>query len=99
MSVYLTALLKAKPGAADELKGLLHTLVSTSTQEPACLQYELYQSSTDEHQFIFHETWADDAGFEEHNNQAHLQEFKEQAANVLDGDIIIHKVNRIVNFH
>lgn len=99
MSVYLTALLKAKPGAAEELKGLLNTLVEASTQEPACLQYELYQSTTDEHQFIFHETWADEDGLTLHNGQPHLQIFKEQATAILDGDIVIHKIKRIVNFH
>jgi len=69
MKVYLTAIVKSKPGSVEALKPLLSTLVSQSTQEEACLQYELYQSAEDENMFIFHETWSDQDGLDAHNSE------------------------------
>ncbi|WP_345209994.1 putative quinol monooxygenase [Mucilaginibacter gynuensis] len=94
MSIYLTALVKCKPGTTAQMKGYLQQLVAASTQEAACLQYELYQSTEDETQFIFHETWADQPGLDLHNGQPHLQTFKQQIADIIDGTVTVYKTDR-----
>jgi quinol monooxygenase YgiN len=86
---------KCKPGYTDEIKGYLHTLVVESTKEEACLQYELYQSTEDETQFIFHETWASQEGLDVHAKQPHIRLFIEQVSPILDGELTIYKTDRI----
>jgi quinol monooxygenase YgiN len=95
MSIYLTALVKSQPGKAEQMKALLLELVAGSKTEAACLQYDLHQSLDDENLFIFHEEWANDAGLQQHNSQPHIQKFIAASGNVLDGEIIIHKTQKI----
>ncbi|NHA05298.1 antibiotic biosynthesis monooxygenase [Mucilaginibacter sp. HC2] len=94
MSIYLTALIKSIPGEAEALKAHLLELVSHSTKETACLQYDLYQAD-DENTFIFHEEWADAAGLELHNSQPHIERFISNTAHLRDGDIIIYKTQPV----
>jgi quinol monooxygenase YgiN len=96
MKIYLTALVKCKPGNTAELKGYLQQLVAGSTQEEACLQYELYQSTDDDTQFIFHETWASQEGLDLHGQQPHIKTFIAQASPILDGGLTIYKTDRVV---
>lgn len=95
MIIYLTAIIKSKPGKVELLKSLLFELVSQSIKENACLQYELHQASEDENVFIFHEEWANEAGLALHNSQPHLKAFVEKSAEILDGGINVYKTNKI----
>jgi quinol monooxygenase YgiN len=95
MKVYLTALVKCKPGNTDELKGYLELLVAASNKEEACLQYELYQSTDDDTQFIFHETWASQEGLDVHEQQPHIKTFIEQVKEIIDGTIVIYKTEKV----
>ena len=95
MSIYLTALLKFKTGEAHNVKPLLLELVENSRKEEACLQYELYQDSENENLFIFHETWKDAAGLEQHTKQAHYKQFSQQAGPLLEEAPALHKTQRI----
>ena len=65
--IYLTAIVTALPGNIDKVKSTLLNLVKNSTQEEACLQYDLHQSSEDAHIFIFQETWKDQHSLDLHN--------------------------------
>jgi quinol monooxygenase YgiN len=95
MNIFLTALVKCKPGTVTQMKVYLEALVNASVKEQACLQYELYQSVTDETQFIFHETWLDQAGLDEHNQQPHLMKFINQIKDIADGQVTVHKTERV----
>jgi len=95
MIVYLTAVIKSKPGQSELLKSLLFELVSHSVKENACLQYELHQSSDDENVFVFHEEWSSEEGLALHNSQPHLKQFIEKSSEILNGSIEIFKTNKI----
>jgi len=95
MSLYLTAIITGKPGSAAELKEVLQNVVQPSRQEKACIQYDLHQSAADENVFIFHEEWADEAGFAAHNQQPYIRDFIEKANALAAGPILIHFTNRL----
>lgn len=95
MKIYITALVKCKAGATAQMKVILDELVTTSQQEEACLQYELYQSTTDETQFVFHETWASQEGLDQHVKQEHFQLFKQQITDIIDGPLAVYKTDRV----
>ncbi|MBB6111585.1 Quinol monooxygenase YgiN [Mucilaginibacter lappiensis] len=94
MSIYLTAIIKSIPGEAESLKTHLLELVSHSTKETACLQYDLHQAD-DKNTFIFHEEWSDAAGLELHNGQPHIQRFISNTTHLRDGDILIYKTQPV----
>lgn len=91
MSIYLTAIIKSKPGQAEVLKQHLLELVSHSKKETACIQYDLNQVVDDPNIYIFHEEWSDAAGLELHNSQPHIQNFINNTNDLREGDIIIYK--------
>jgi quinol monooxygenase YgiN len=95
MKVHLTASVTATPGNSEAMKALLLELVSHSTQEEACLQYELYQSTENENLFIFHETWADQASLDAHDVKDHITAFVKNASPIMDGGIQVEKTKRV----
>jgi quinol monooxygenase YgiN len=95
MSVYLTAIIEAKPESANQVRTLLETLVKHSRQEDACIQYDLHESLERPGYFIFHEEWTDQAGLDVHNDQPHIGEFKQAAKGMLAAEVIIHKTERL----
>lgn len=80
MSVNVTAIIKSLPGKSDEMKAVLLELVAGSTNEAACIQYDLHQAADEPNVFIFHEIWQDAEKLEQHNNTPHVLKFKEDAA-------------------
>lgn len=95
MNIHLTAIVKTKPGKAEEIKIHLYTLVGESTREEACLQYELYQSGEDENIFFFHETWADQPGLDAHNTSPHIRSFVEQATALMAEPLAVFVTKRL----
>jgi quinol monooxygenase YgiN len=95
MSIYLTAIIKSKPGQAEILKPHLLELVSHSTKEAACLQYDLHQIEGDPDTYIFHEEWSDAAGLELHNTQPHILTFINNSNDLRNGDIIIYQTQPV----
>lgn len=94
MKVYLTAIIKSKPGSAETLKPLITALISASTQETGCEQYELFHSTEDENIFILHETWQDQEILDAHNKADSIKDFIRDAGAILDGSIIVYKTQK-----
>ena len=95
MSIYLTALVKSKPGKAEQLKAILKNMVVESRKEDACIQYDLHQSTDDENLFIFQEEWASAEGLEAHNQQPYLTDFAKVAPELTDGAVVIHRTQKL----
>jgi len=84
MSVYLTAILKAKKESVKDLKPILDNMVLNTRKEEACEKYELQQSLDDETVFIFHEIWKNKEGLDAHNQQSYIKEFVDKAPGLLE---------------
>lgn len=89
--MYLTALIKSKPGNATKLSSLALDLVTASRHDEGCEQYHLHQSLQDENLFIFQERWASEELLQAHNQQPHLQHFAASVKDLIEGEIIIHQ--------
>ena len=94
--MYLTALIKSKAGHAADLKPFLLDLVKASRAEEGCLQYDLHQSNEDENLFIFHEQWKDEEALMVHYQQPHLQQLVKVGEELIEGEIIIYKHEKLV---
>jgi len=84
MSIYLTAILKAKKESIQDLKSILENMVLNTRKEEACEKYELQQGFEDETIFIFHEIWKSKEGWDSHNQQSYIKEFIEKAPDLLE---------------
>jgi quinol monooxygenase YgiN len=96
MQINLTAVIKALPEKAEEMKAILLKLVEGSTQEAACIQYDLHQTADAPNVFIFHEIWQDAESLEQHNKTPHLLKFIEASTPLLleaPGIYITNKLN------
>lgn len=93
MSIYLTAIVKAKIAKRAELKTILLDMVSKSRREDACIQYDLHEDIVN-HTFIFHEEWSDQIGLNQHNQQSYILNFVEKSVELSDG-ITIYKTDQI----
>lgn len=94
MSIYLTAVIKSRPGNAEALKECLQAIVPLSRREAACLRYDLHQSVDDPQVFIFQEEWADKEGLEVHNAQPYILQFREVILPLIEGPVLIHHTQK-----
>lgn len=95
MSIYLTAISRAKAQHIDQFKALLLNLVVESRKEEACIQYDLHQSAEDPALFIFHEEWANKESWEQHNQTLHILNFIKESADIIDGNVTIHITEKV----
>jgi len=95
MKIYLTVILKAKQGNSITLKSVLRNMAVHSRKEKACLQYDLFQASDDEHTFIFQEVWENQQGLDVHDEQPYIKEFRETHSSLTDGNIVIYRNYKI----
>lgn len=93
MSIYLTAIIKSKPDTVDQLRTILLDMVSNSRKEEACIQYDLHESAADL-TFVFQEEWKDQAGLDQHDQQAYILTFVAQAPTLTD-EIVIYKTSKL----
>ena len=67
--VYNNVLLRVKDIKNISLvRELLKEQAKRSSEEPGCIHFEVYHSSSDVQQFILVEQWANDADLERHKN-------------------------------
>jgi quinol monooxygenase YgiN len=70
-----TAVLKARPGKADELVALLRGLASHSRSEPGNLRWDLWQDQNDKTTFIIDELYKDIGSVQAHRATPHFQNY------------------------
>ena len=86
----VVAVLVAKPGAEEVLRGALTALVPPTRQEPGCLAYELSESGSAPGTFLTVERWRDQADLDAHLQTPHVQQAFAVAGDALDGAPGIH---------
>ena len=89
--ISITAIIKSKQENIEEVKNLVHNLVTQTRKEEACIRYDLH---TTENVFIIWEEWKDQAGLDIHNNQPYLQNFIKQSENLVSSPILVYKTTQ-----
>jgi quinol monooxygenase YgiN len=72
MSVRVVAHFTALPGHEDTVRRLLEAAVEPTRRESGCLEYDLNVSTTRAGDFVFIETWEDEASLDSHGQSAHI---------------------------
>lgn len=91
--ISITAIIKSKPENIEEVKNMIHHLVTETRKEAACVRYDLH---TTENVFIIWEEWKDQAGLDLHNNQAYLQDFIQKSESLVASPIQVYKTIQIL---
>jgi len=89
--ITITAIIKSKQENIEQVRDMVHYLVTETRKEAACLRYDLH---TNENVFIIWEEWKDQAGFDFHNNQTYLQDFIKQSENLVASPIQVYKTTQ-----
>ena len=91
--ISITAIIKSKQENLEEVKKLVHNLVTQTKKEEACIRYDLH---TTENVFIIWEEWKDQAGLDIHNNQPYLLDFIKQSESLVATPILVYKTVQIL---
>ena len=91
--ISITAIIKSKQENLEEVKNMIHHLVTETRKENACIRYDLHQT---ENTFIIWEEWQDQPGLDFHNNQSYLQDFIKQTESLLSSPIQVYKTIQIL---
>lgn len=89
------ARMRAKPGKEQELRRELEALVEPTTKEDGYVNYDLHQGADDPAVFFFYENWESEAHLDAHLQTPHLVRFVGIMEDLLDGELVIQKLQRI----
>ena len=91
----VVASMRARAGKEQELRQLLEGLIQPTKQESGCVTYDLHQGSTDPAVFYFYENWESPDHLDVHMQSSHLQHALGRVDELLDGPLIIERLQRI----
>lgn len=91
--ISITAILKSKKENIEEIKEMVHDLVSNTRKEAACVRYDLHYA---ENVFIIWEEWKDQAGLDIHNSQTYLKDFIVNSESLLATPIQVYKTTQVL---
>jgi quinol monooxygenase YgiN len=80
MAYVVTAKWRANPGKAERLLEVIQEMTPPSRAEAACLFYQAQRSEEDSNLFFLYEQYADEAGYEAHQESEHFTRLVKQEA-------------------
>lgn len=83
--VIIASRMHVKSGCIGEFKKIAAPLIEATRQEEGCLQYDLYQDSSDSTVFFFYEVYADRTAQELHSASEYLARFKSERQQLVCG--------------
>ena len=89
--ISITAIIKSKQENIEQVKNMIHHLVTETRKEAACIRYDLH---TTENVFIIWEEWQDQPGLDFHNNQSYLQDFIIKSESLVSSPIQVFKTTQ-----
>ena len=79
--IALPVSLPVEPGCRDDFLAAIEAQAERSfTDEPGCLSFDVVCDLSDDHHFIFHELYEDEAAVEAHRTTPHFAVWREAAA-------------------
>ncbi|NBD27260.1 putative quinol monooxygenase [Paenibacillus glycinis] len=95
-AITIVAILKARKGNERLLRDELLKVAAPSRAEAGCLDYVLHESAEHPEQFVFYETWQDQAALDAHIASSHYRAYRQAAEAWLDTREV-YRLNIIAN--
>lgn len=86
--VYVSAVVTAQDGCADELERGLRRVVSLVRAEAGCIRYDLHRADYGD-VFLFYEIWENDAALAAHGGAAHMAAMRRATGHLVRGPAVI----------
>ncbi len=83
--IYVIATLTIKPDTRADILAAAGPCIEGTRNEAGCLSYDLNQSLTDENTLVFIERWKSREDLNQHFKQPHMVEWREKAAQYIEG--------------
>jgi quinol monooxygenase YgiN len=98
--ITVTATLELAPDQADAaIAGLKEMVAAVQANEPGVLAYICNRGLEDRTEILFFEIYANQEATRVHGQTAHMQKFRESAADFFVGDIKITAYERVAGYH
>ena len=81
--VTVLAVIVAKPGLEEQVRGELEALLAPTRQEEGCLSYNFHRSGENPARFMFYENWRSRQDLDAHLGKPHLVRFLGLAGELL----------------
>lgn len=81
--VTVLAIIVAKPGLEEQVRGELESLLAPTRQEEGCVNYNFHRSGEDPARFMFYENWRSKQDLDAHLARPHLVRFLGLAGELL----------------
>lgn len=79
--IALTVSLQVRPGCRDDFLAAIQAQAERSfADEPGCRYFDVVCDVSDDHHFVFHELYEDEAAVEAHRTTPHFAVWREAAA-------------------
>ncbi|TQI65320.1 quinol monooxygenase YgiN [Bosea sp. AK1] len=82
--VKTVAIFVARPGKTEELRDLLHGMLTPSRAEPGNLRYDLWRDQADPSRFVLDELYTNNTAVAAHRNSAHFQHYVSVIADIAE---------------
>jgi quinol monooxygenase YgiN len=99
--ITLTVSLQVLPDHLGPFVEAIRTNAERSfTDEPGCLSFDVSQDLADDHHFVLHETYTDEAAVENHRSAPHFKQWRAAVAeHVVPGSQANTQARRLVHHH
>lgn len=74
----------------EQFRGEIEALITSSKKEEGCLDYSLYESVSNQNEFVMIENWETQASIEQHNSNPLLKAFAQNLANYSLKQPVLH---------
>lgn len=91
MNLHIVALFRFKESDLIDAIELLKKLANATRKEEGCLQYDIIEDRENKGVFFIVELWETDEHHFKHSTTEHLQDFKLQAAPILEQKTEVYK--------
>lgn len=82
--VYVSAILHAAPGRADDLEKALRDVMPAVRAEEGCIRYDLHRGLADQDTFLFYELWTSAEALDAHMASPHMAAMRTDTADMQD---------------
>jgi quinol monooxygenase YgiN len=98
--IALTVSLQVVPGRREDfLKAIEENAERSFTDEPGCRYFDVVCDLTDDHHFVFHEIYDDEAAVEAHRAAPHFKVWREAAAKYVVSGSQVNTLSRRLFHH
>lgn len=96
MTICWMAHLRPRPGADEQLREVLKSMVGPTREEAGCVAYDLHESMSEaRRQFSFYEIWRSEADHAAHMKSPHVRVLLMRQSELVDGDILLDHLTLI----